>query len=93
VILVTGAACRDEREYPNPDVLDIHRKIDRQLAFGFGYHLCLGASLARLEGKIALEEFFKRFPDYDVDEKDVAYVHSSNVRGFSAVPIQVSRKI
>lgn len=91
VILITGAACRDEREYPNPDVLDIHRKIDRQLALGFGYHLCLGASLARLEGRIALEEFFKRFPDYDVDENNLGYVHSSNVRGFTSVPIRIRK--
>jgi len=90
VILVTGAACRDEREYPNPDVLDIHRKINRQLALGFGYHLCLGASLARLEGKIALEEFFKRFPNYEVDENNLGYVHSSNVRGFTSVPIRIT---
>ena len=87
VILITGAACRDEREYKHPDVLDIDRKISRQLAFGFGYHLCLGASLARLEGKIAFEEFFKRFPNYEVDEKNVGYVHSSNVKGFTSVPI------
>jgi cytochrome P450 len=93
VILVTGAACRDEREYPNPDTLDIHRKINRQLALGFGYHLCLGASLARLEGRIALEEFFKLFPDYQVDEQNVKHVHSSNVRGFSSVPIQVGKAI
>ena len=90
VILVTGAACRDEREYPNPDVLDIHRKIDRQMALGFGNHLCLGASLARLEGKIALEEFFKRFPNYEVDEKNLGYVHSSNVRGFTSVPVHIT---
>jgi len=89
VILVTGAACRDEREYPNPDVLDIHRKINRQLALGFGYHLCLGASLARLEGKIALEEFFKRFPNYEADENNLGYVHSSNVRGFTHVPLRI----
>jgi len=91
VILVTGAACRDEREYPNADVLDIHRKINRQLALGFGYHLCLGASLARLEGKIALEEFFKRFPNYEIDENNLGYVHSSNVRGFTSVPIRIQR--
>jgi len=90
VILVTGSACRDEREYPNPDVLDINRKIDRQLALGYGFHLCLGASLARLEGRIALEEFFKRFPDYEVDENNLGYVHSSNVRGFTSVPIRIT---
>ncbi len=91
VILITGAACRDEREFENPNTLDIHRKINRQLALGFGFHLCLGASLARLEGKIALEEFFKRFPNYQVDEDNLGYVHSSNVRGFTSVPIAITR--
>ena len=89
VILITGAACRDEREFENPDILDIQRVIERQLALGHGQHLCLGANLARLEGKIALQEFHKRFPLYEVDEQNLGYVHSSNVRGFTHVPIQV----
>jgi cytochrome P450 len=89
VILVTGAACRDEREFRNPDALDIHRKIERQLALGYGRHLCLGASLARLEARIALEEWQRRFPVYHVHEDELGYVHSSNVRGFTSVPVSV----
>ncbi len=89
VILVTGAACRDEREYPDPDALDIHRRIERQIALGYGRHLCLGASLARLEGRISLEEWHRRFPRYEVHEDELGYVHSSNVRGFTSVPVSV----
>jgi cytochrome P450 len=90
VILVTGAACRDEREFQNPDALDIHRKIERQLALGYGRHLCLGASLARLEARIALQEWHRRFPVYRVHEDELGYVHSSNVRGFTSVPVSVA---
>jgi cytochrome P450 len=89
VILVTGAACRDEREYPDPDALDIHRRIERQIGLGYGRHLCLGASLARLEGRISLEEWHRRFPVYQVHEDELGYVHSSNVRGFTSVPVSV----
>jgi cytochrome P450 len=89
VILVTGAACRDEREFRDPDALDVHRRIERQLALGYGRHLCLGASLARLEGRISLEEWHRRFPVYQVHEDELGYVHSSNVRGFTSVPVSV----
>jgi len=93
VILITGAACRDEREFDHPDELDISRAIKRQLALGFGQHLCLGASLARLEGRIAIEEFLKRFPDYQVQHDGIQYVHSSNVRGFTALPVQLAAPV
>ena len=52
VILITGSAGRDERKYPDPDVLDIHRKVDLHMTFGYGVHFCLGAALARMEGRI-----------------------------------------
>ena len=89
VILLTGAACRDEREFETPDELDIHRTINRQLSLGHGRHICLGAHLARMEGYIALREFHQRFPQYDIDEDNLGYVHSGNVRGFTSVPLVI----
>ena len=62
VVLLVGAANRDERHFSEPDRFDVERDIDRHLAFGYGIHFCLGASLARLEGRVALEEVLTRFP-------------------------------
>ena len=67
VVMITGSAGRDERAYPDADRFDIHRKFDHHLSFGYGIHFCLGAALARTEGRIALEETFKRFPEWSVD--------------------------
>ena len=60
VVMITGSAGRDERAFPDADRFDIHRKMDHHLSFGYGIHFCLGAALARTEGRIALEETFKR---------------------------------
>ena len=68
-------------------VSDVTRDIPRTLSFGHGRHLCIGASLARLEGRIALEEIFAHMPDLEVDFAGVERMHSTNVRGFSRVPI------
>jgi cytochrome P450 len=91
VILITGAAVHDERKYPDPEYFNIHRDIDRHVSFGFGRHLCLGASLARLETKIAFEELLKRFPDFTFDETAVERHYSSNVRGLASLPLLVER--
>jgi cytochrome P450 len=88
VLLMTGAACRDEREYPEPDRLLLGRRIERQIAFGYGHHICLGASLARLEMRVSLEELHRRFPVYEVDESRLELAHSSNVRGYASVPLR-----
>jgi cytochrome P450 len=82
VLLLTGAAVRDERQYDDPDTFDIHRKIGRQLAFGYGIHLCLGAALARLESRIAFEELLSRYPNYDVVWPRMRYTYGSSVRGY-----------
>jgi cytochrome P450 len=87
VLLVTGSAGRDERKYPNADQFDIHRHFDSQVSFGFGIHFCIGAALARLEGRLALEETFKRVPNWVVDEANVVRQHTSTVRGYHHVPI------
>jgi len=88
VALVTGAACRDEREFPEPDRLDIHRRPRREIYFGYGQHFCLGKSLARLEARVALEEIAARFPDYEVDEPGLTRTYQAHVRGFKNVPIR-----
>ena len=88
VALVTGAAGRDEREYPEPDRLDITRRPSRQLYFGYGHHVCIGMSLARLEARIALEELLARFPDYEVEEDSLQRTFQAHVRGFANVPIR-----
>jgi cytochrome P450 len=87
IILFIGAANRDEREYPDPDRFDIARRIPTQLGFGQGVHYCIGASLARLESRVALEEFARRFPHYAVDESRCRRVHMSNVHGYERVPV------
>ena len=89
VVMITGSAGRDERAYPDADRFDIHRKFDHHLSFGYGIHFCLGAALARTEGRIALEETFKRFPEWSVDMAGAVPLHTSTVRGYSKLPISV----
>jgi cytochrome P450 len=92
VILITASAVHDERKYPDPELFDIHREIDRHVSFGFGRHLCLGAALARLETRVAFEELLKRFPDFTFDETGVERAYSSNVRGLARLPLRVERR-
>jgi cytochrome P450 len=89
VVMITGAAGRDERAFPDADRFDIHRKIDHHLSFGYGIHFCLGAALARTEGRIALEETFKRFPEWSVDRERAVPLYTSTVRGYTNLPISV----
>jgi cytochrome P450 len=88
VLLINGAANRDPRAFQDPDRFLADRPIDRHLAFGHGIHFCLGAPLARLETRIALEELLKRFPTYEVDRAGVERFHSTNIRGLSKVPFR-----
>jgi cytochrome P450 len=91
VIVVTGAANRDERAYPDPDRFDATRQTRAMpMGFGHGIHFCLGAALARLEGRVGLEEFLARFPTYEIDEAGLRRVHMSNVHGFETVPFASS---
>lgn len=89
VLLLTGAAHRDERQFKNPDQFDIHRVLDRTVHFGQGHHLCIGKSLARQECRVAFEELLGRFPDYQVDESNLEWSHNNNVRGYAKVPIRL----
>ena len=88
VLLLTGSAGRDERHYANADSFDIHRS-ESHLSFGKGIHFCLGASLARLETRVALEETLRRFPTWDVDHDNAEFLYSSTVRGYLSLPISV----
>jgi len=87
VLLITGSAGRDEREFPNAERFDIHRRFDHHVSFGYGIHFCLGAALARMEGRIALEETFKRRKAWTVDLDGAVRLHTSTVRGWVNVPV------
>jgi cytochrome P450 len=88
VLLLTGSAGRDERVFPDPDRYDVHRSTAHHLSFGHGAHFCIGAALARLEGRVALEETLLRFPEWDVDPAGVERAHTSTVRGYRRVDIK-----
>jgi cytochrome P450 len=91
ILLLTGAANRDEREFgPTAEQFDVGRDVPVALGFGQGIHFCLGASLARLESRVVLEEFSRRFPRYAVDESRCVRVHMSNVHGYESVPFAVA---
>jgi cytochrome P450 len=89
VILLTGAATRDPREYERPDQFDISRSGRTTLAFGYGVHGCLGAWLARLESRLAFEGIRARWPRYTVDRDGLERVNMANVAGYSRVPVSV----
>jgi cytochrome P450 len=84
---LTGAANRDERKFVDPDTYNVHRKIDRHLTFGYGVHFCFGAALARIEGRIALQEMLARFPRWDVDMAGAEMIHTATIRGYIKLPI------
>jgi len=89
MLLLRGAANRDDRVFPpDGDVFDIHRRVASHLSFGYGIHFCLGASLARLEGRIVLDEVLDRFPDWEVDDERAA-LDSAVVRGWGTLPTTV----
>jgi cytochrome P450 len=89
VLLLTGSAGRDERKYPDADRFDIRRRFDGHVSFGHGLHFCLGAALARLEGRVALEETLRRFPIWEVDHERAVRLHTSTVRGYEKLPIML----
>ena len=90
MLLLNGSANRDERKFADADRFDIHRKIDHHLAFGYGIHFCLGAALARLEGRVALDEVLKRFPSWQVDWDHAVQARTSTVRGWESLPVFTS---
>ncbi|HSS09532.1 MAG TPA: cytochrome P450, partial [Acidimicrobiales bacterium] len=87
MVLLNGSANRDERHFSDGERFDIHRRIDHHLSFGYGLHFCLGAALARLEGRVALDEVIKRFPEWQVDWDNAVQARTSTVRGWEKLPV------
>jgi cytochrome P450 len=86
IVFLTGSANRDHRQFEDGDAFNIHREKRPHLAFGNGYHVCLGQALARVEGRVALDEVLNRFPEWEVD-LDNAYISpTSTVRGWQTLP-------
>ncbi len=90
MLLLTASGNRDDRHFPDGDRFDIHRKIDHHLAFGYGIHFCLGSALARLEGRLALDEVLQRFPSWEVDWDNAVQARTSTVRGWEKLPVITS---
>ncbi len=90
ILLLNGSANRDERKFTDGDSFDIHRNIDHHLSFGYGIHFCLGAALARLEGRVALDEVLQRFPEWEIDWDGAKEARTSTVRGWERLPVFTS---
>jgi cytochrome P450 len=90
ILLLNGSGNRDDRKFAEGDRFDVTRKIDHHLAFGYGLHFCLGAALARLEGRVALDEVLQRFPSWEVDWDNAKQARTSTVRGWERLPVITS---
>jgi cytochrome P450 len=90
VLLITAAATRDPRTFERADEFDVERTPGISIGFGHGTHSCLGAALARMESRIAIEEMTRRWRHWEVDEAGLRRVHMSNVAGYSNIPIRVT---
>jgi cytochrome P450 len=90
MVMLNGSANRDDRHFPDGDSFDIHRTVGRHQAFGYGIHLCLGAALARLEGRVALDEVLTRFPQWEVDYDSAQRARTSTVRGWETLPVRTA---
>jgi cytochrome P450 len=90
ILTLPAAANRDERTFADADRFDVQRKMGHHLAFGYGSHFCLGAALARVEGRVVLGEVLKRFPDWELDRDGAVMLPPGPNRGWSAVPVSVS---
>ena len=90
MLLVNGSGNRDERHFADADRFDIHRDVKRHLAFGHGLHFCLGAALARLEGRVTFEELLSRWPDYELGDGCERHVAGAQ-RSWSHLPVHGAR--
>jgi cytochrome P450 len=90
-LLLNASANRDDRRYPNADRFDIHRQGPPHITFGRGIHACLGSALARVEGRVALDEVLKRFPEWTVDLDHAKLSSTSTVRGWETLPAFVDK--
>lgn len=89
VLLLMASANRDPRRFDSPATYDIKRRDLQHLTFGYGLHFCLGSHLARLEGRVALDEFLNRWPEWEVDYGGIELASTSTVRGWEKMPIIV----
>ena len=89
VVCLMASGNRDDRRFVDGDTFDIHRPVAPILTFAHGIHFCLGTSLARLEGRIALDELLNRFPDWEVDTEAAHLAYSPVTRGWDTLPISV----
>ncbi|ONH58906.1 cytochrome [Frankia sp. CcI49] len=89
LVFLVGSANRDDRRFPRGDVFDIHREVGQHLTLGLGAHYCLGAALARLQGRVALAELLARFPRWDVDWENATMAQTSTVRGWEKLPVVI----
>ncbi|MEW6471413.1 MAG: cytochrome P450 [Actinomycetota bacterium] len=89
VLLSNPAACRDPREFPNPDEVIVDRNPNRHLAFSAGPHRCIGSHLARIELKVALEELLRRMPNFSLDPENPPKLHHGQVRGFESLHLKL----
>jgi cytochrome P450 len=90
MLFLLGSGNRDDRRFEDGDSYNIHRPVTQHLGFGYAVHYCMGAALARLEGRVALEEILKRFPEWDVDWAEAKLGSTSTVRGWEKLPITIS---
>jgi cytochrome P450 len=86
IIFLVGAANRDPRKFADGDSFDINRPRLPHLTFGYGFHSCLGNALARIEGRVALDELLNRFPEWDCDLENAHLSSTSTVRGWETLP-------
>jgi cytochrome P450 len=87
MVLLNGSANRDDRQFEDADRFDIQREISHHLSFGYGIHFCLGAALARLEGRVAIDEVLNRFPEWSIDWDGAVQAHTPTVRGWEKLPV------
>jgi cytochrome P450 len=92
IAILLGSANRDERVFADPDRFDLDRDTSKTISFGRGPHHCLGAPLARVEMRIALEEAGAVFSGYEIDDANARRVHSPNQRGFACLPCMVTHR-
>jgi cytochrome P450 len=92
MLLLNGAANRDGRHFTNPDDFDVRRDEGPHLSFGYGLHFCLGAALARLEGRVALEEMLRRWSTWEVDTDQGEMAHTASVRGWGYLPVRPGKQ-
>jgi cytochrome P450 len=90
VVPLLAAANRDPAEFPDPESFDVSRPVNRHLSFGVGHHLCIGASLARMEARLAVGRLFERFPRLELDtERPPDYRPNLQLRGFATLPVNL----